>query len=513
MEKVIKNASNASCETDPMPTKLVKADLLDTLLPVICKIVNLSLSSGEFPDFYKIAHVKPLLKKISLDPECLKNFRPVSNLTFISKLIEKVVANQFISHLKENSLLETFQSAYKPGHSTETALLRVSNDILRAIDDKQCVALTLLDLSAAFDTIDHNILLNTLKNDLGIHDVALQWFSSYLTNRLQCVSIDGVQSTAMNLPYGVPQGSVLGPLLFCAYTTYLGQIIRKHGLGFHIYADDTQIYFAFNVNNVDSAIQRLEQCILEIRSWMVTHKLKLNDDKTDFIVISSPHNNKEINSVQIKIGNETINTSKTVRNLGVVFDCVFNMENHITSVCQSCYFHLRNIGTIRPYLTNEIAAQIIHSFVTSKLDYCNALLYGLTEKSLSRLKKIQNTAVRIITRCNKWDNITPHLKTLHWLPVHLRIDFKILLTTFKILNDLAPSYLSELLKYKTTPRCLRSESNHELDVPRTRTTSYGDRAFTVVAPILWNELPEDIRFETELPLFKKKLKTHLFDKF
>ena len=337
--------------------------------------------------------------------------------------------------------------------------------------------------------------------------------ASYLTKRSQCVSIDGVQSAALELPYGVPQGSVLGPLLFCSYTTQLGQIIRKHGLQFHIYADDTQIYLAFNVNDAEHAIQRLEQCVRQIRSWMVTNKLKLNDDKTDFIMISSPYNAKEINGLKIKIGDETISTSKSVRNLGVVFDCIFNMENHITSVCQSCYFHLRNIGTIRPYLNNEIAAQIIHSFVTSKLDYCNSLLYGLTEKSLSRLKKIQNTAVRIITRYNTRDHINPHLKTLHWLPVHLRIDFKILLTTFKILNDLAPSYLCELLKYKTTPRCLRSESKHELDVPRTRTTSYGDRAFSVIAPILWNKLPDDIRLETDLSTFKTKLKTHLFDQF
>ena len=191
------------------------------------------------------------------------------------------------------------------------------------------------------------------------------------------------------------------------------------------------------------------------------------------------------------------------------------MDNHITSVCQSCYFHIRNIASIRRYLDQEIAAQIIHAFITSKLDYCNSLLIGLTEKSLSRLKKIQNTAVRIITLCHSRDNITPHLKALHWLPVRLRIDFKILLTTFKILNDLAPSYLCELLKYKTTPRCLRSESTQELDVPRTRTTSYGDRAFTVTvaAPMLWNKFPEDIRFETELTLFKTKLKTHLFKQF
>lgn len=513
MVKIVKNSSNACCDSDPISTKLVKTCLLDSLLPVICEIVNLSLLSGTFPQLYKQSHVKPLLKKITLDPDCLKNFRPVSNLTFISKLIEKAAANQFTNHLITNNLLEVFQSAYKKFHSTESALLRVSNDILRAIDDRKCVSLTLLDLSAAFDTIDHNILIKILHHDLGVDGLALEWFRSYLSNRTQCVSINGTVSESLELPHGVPQGSVLGPLLFCAYMTKLGLIIQRHDLNYHIYADDTQIYLSFDINDSLVAIRQLELCISDIRAWMVEHKLKLNDDKTEFIVISSPHNKKEINGLKIKIGEETIISSASVRNLGVVFDCVFNMQDHITSVCQSCYFHLRNIGSIRRYLNNDTAAQIIHSFVTSKLDYCNSLLYGLPQNSLERLKKVQYTAVRIITTCHIQNNITPHLKSLHWLPIHLRIDYKIILLTFKSLNGLAPEYLRNLLQYRKTSHSLRSESKKLLDTPRTRTTSYGDRAFSVAAPVLWNALPDDLRHETELSAFKSKLKTHLFNKF
>ena len=152
-------------------------------------------------------------------------------------------------------------------------------------------------------------------------------------------------------------------------------------------------------------------------------------------------------------------------------------------------------------------------FVTSKLDYCNSLFYNLPNKSLHRLKKIQNTAVRIITRCNPQDNITPHLKSLHWLPVPLRIDFKILLLTFKVLNGLAPKYLRDLIKLRVTPKNLRSESNQHLDTPRSRTVTYGDRAFAIAAPVLWNALPDSIRLEPEMTTFKRKLKTHLFGKF
>ena len=512
--KVIKEASNASCDLDPIPTKLFKSCLLDILLPAITQIINMSLETGTFPQTYKCAQVKPLLKKISLDPECLKNYRPVSNLNFISKLIEKVVANQLINHLQQHDLLEPFQSAYKPSHSTETALLRVSNDILRAIDEKKCVLLTLLDLSAAFDTIDHSILLNTLRGNLMIDGTVLQWFSSYLVDRSQCISIAGVKSEKQKLLHGVPQGSVLGPLLFCAYMSELGQIIRRHNLFFHAYADDTQIYISCNVRDTQAATSRLENCIEEIRSWMITHKLKLNDDKTEFLTISSPHNSKELNSIKIKIGSATILSSQNARNLGVVIDSVFNLNNHITSICQSSYFHLRNISAIRRYLDSNTAAQVIHAFVTSRLDYCNSLLFGLPDKSLLRLKKIQNTAIRIITLCNRRDNITPHLKALHWLPVHLRIEFKILLLTFKALNGLAPDYLRDLLKFRTPSSYkLRNDSKSLLVVPRTRTSSYGDRAFSVAAPVLWNSLPVELRDIEELSVFKKNLKTYLFEKF
>ena len=246
---------------------------------------------------------------------------------------------------------------------------------------------------------------------------------------------------------------------------------------------------------------------------MIKPKLKLNDEKTEFIALSSPHNNKAINSMKIQIGQETIVASKHGRNLGLIIHSMFKMDKHITSVCQSCYFHLRNIGRVRRYLNSVACAQISHSFVTSKLDSCNSLLIKLSENSLFRLKKVQNTAVRTITSCQIQNSITPHLKALHWLQVHLRIDFEILLITFRALNGLAPENIRNLLKYRATPHALRSESKKLLVISRTRTTSYGDRAFSVAAPVLWNKLPDEIRFESDLSTFKRKLKTHLFVKF
>ena len=293
ISKIIKASKKATCSLDPVPTNLLADHYLDTLLPTLTNLVNRSLMTGTFPEELKHALVRPLLKKPSLDANILNNFRPVSNLAFISKVIERAVASRLYDHMSANNLHEIFQSAFKPCHSTETALLRVHNDILRAVDNKKAVYLILLDLSDAFDTIDHNVLISYLKNHIGIQGVALDWFISYLTDRKQSVFIDGIASLLCVLLFGVPQGSVLGPLLFCIYILPLGQILKKHGIMFLIYADDTQIYISFSAADRTAAsdsLLALENCILAIRSWMGSNKLKLNDDKNRVLgdFLSSP---------------------------------------------------------------------------------------------------------------------------------------------------------------------------------------------------------------------------------
>lgn len=198
---------------------------------MITRVVNFSLTSGQVPDRFKVAMLKPLLKKSGADRELFSNFRPVSNLYFLSKVTEKAVAAQLMDHLNDSDgFLEEFQSAYKSHHSTETALVKFQNDILKAIDNNRSVISLLLDLSAAFDIVDHSILLSRLQNRLGNRNIALRWFHSYLHSREQFVSVDGIESSKKHLPYGLPQGSVLGPLLYSLYTSPLGDIARKHSI-------------------------------------------------------------------------------------------------------------------------------------------------------------------------------------------------------------------------------------------------------------------------------------------
>ena len=213
----------------------------------------------------------------------LKNYRPVSNLPTLSKIIEKLVVAQLQHHMRVNGLDEKMQSAYKSGHSTETALLRLKNDMLMAIDGRKAVILVLLDLSAVFDTVDHEIMCRRLERLLGLRGKPLAWFRSYLTARSQCVSVEEALSEILCLLFGVPQGSVLGPILFTIYTLPLSKIADRHGIQIHMYADDTQLYVSYDVTDMEQRQEvsvRLEKCISDIQSWMVTNKLQLNGSKT-----------------------------------------------------------------------------------------------------------------------------------------------------------------------------------------------------------------------------------------
>ncbi len=261
---------------------------MDAVGPCILDIINKSLSEGTVPEYFKHATIKPLLKQHNLDVTVLSNFRPISNLPFISKILEKVVFNQFMSYLDLNSVFETFQSGFRKQHSrpTESALLRVLNDILLSIDTGNSVVLLLLDLSAAFDTVDHSILISHLEHCVGFGGSVLKWFRSYLNNRTFSVCVDGCSSSKSGLTCGVPQGSILAPILFSLYMLPLGSIFNKHNMSFHCYADDTQISVPFKQND-NPNLSALSACLSDIKAWMSLNVLNLNESKTEAIVFGS----------------------------------------------------------------------------------------------------------------------------------------------------------------------------------------------------------------------------------
>ena len=239
-----------------------------------------------------------MIKKHNLDPEDLKNYRAVSGLNFVSKTIERIVAKQIKSHIATHNLDNTYQSAYKSGHSTETALLKITDDINLNLSQNIPTGVVLLDLSAAFDTIDHHTLLRELSYSYGIGGMVHKWFGSYLSDRTQSVKIADSLSDPQSLIFGVPQGSVLGPILFTMYTKALSSVISKFEcIKHHLYADDTQIYVAITPKNASHNIPVLQECLVAVRDWMALNKLKLNPDKTEFIVFGSTSQRASLKSI------------------------------------------------------------------------------------------------------------------------------------------------------------------------------------------------------------------------
>ena len=496
---------------DPLPTSLVKANI-DILAPTLAAIINMSLESGTVPATFKHAVITPLLKKPNLDPDLMNNYRPISNLSFVSKLLERHVAIQLRHHLDNNDLLDIFQSAYRKYHSTETALVRIQNAHLKSVDKKKGVLTVLLDMSAAFDTVDHSVLIGQMRS-IGIEGTALKWLESYMSNRTHTVRIGSHNSHRTLIESGIPQGSVLGPVLFSIYTLPLGAIFRKHQLQYHLYADDAQLYVDLSRvpdGETADAVCRVERCIEEARLWMSDHNLLLNESKTEAIIISAP-NRKHLQDVScVSVCGCNIVPSPTIRNLGIMIDCELTMSSQVSRMCKAAYYHLYAISKIRHCLTTEACKIIVHALVISRLDYGNALLYGITEALMTKLQMVQNSAARLIARQRKHQHITPVLIKLHWLPVRWRVQYKLLVLVFSALHELAPKYIQDLVTPYSPNRNLRSADQCLLVVPRYNLEGYGRWAFSVSGPALWNSLPENIRQSDTLAKFKTLLKTHLF---
>ena len=388
--------------------------------------------------------------------------------------MERVVARQLVDPIHRHGLDNSYKSAYKSGHSTETALLSIKNGIHLSLSLGEATALVLLDLSPAFDTIDHSTLLGCFLDWFGVGGSALKWFSSYLTEHYQSVKIGSTLSDLQKLLFGVPQTSVLGPLLFSLYTSPLSALIGKHkGVNFHFYADDTQVYVNLSHMNASAAFDKLNRCLQDVKEWMLASKLKLNPEKTEFILFDSKKQAERLNACfPIDILCNSLHPTESVRNLGVWFDSDFSFSEHIQNDCKGCFSQLRDFRNIRQFLTQDAAVSVANAFVSSRLDYCNLLFRSLSTVNLHRLQSIQISAARIVTNSCKYTWITLVLRKLHWLPIQFRSEFKLATLVYKFIHTGFPNYFApHLSTYRTTynTRCSQSVANF-LSVPKFQPT-------------------------------------------
>ena len=333
-QRLIRNAPNKNCDLDPVPTWVVK-QFLEELSPFITTLFNASLRDGIFPTTQKCALVTPVLKKSNLDSTNPNNYRPISNLSFLSKMLERCANDQANTYFMENGLLPEVQSAYRKFHSTESAVLKVLSDIYSEADKGRVTLLALLDMSAAFDTVDHAILLERLHFRFGFDDVALRWFRSYLTGRSQRVRYGVATSSVVLVSCGVPQGSVLGPVLFLVYSADAIAISDKHGFSAHVYADDMQLYDHADQHDCAFLIVRLSTCVGEISEWMASNRLCLNPTKTEIIWLGSTRRIANCPVDPQDIAGAMIVPSKLIRDLGVMVDDDLTLTAHVNHLSSS----------------------------------------------------------------------------------------------------------------------------------------------------------------------------------
>ena len=501
-EAVYKRCNTTHCQLDPIDFRKISPQFLKN---DFLNIINTTFESRVFPTSEKRGIIYPLLKAHDLDIELLSNYRPITNVSYLSKLIETAIYTQLYEHISVNDILPVRQSAYRQHHSTESALTSLHSDIITNIDGNLHTLLISLDLSAAFDSVDHNLLLNELSS-IGVTGAALETIQSYLTDRRVQVAVGDSVSDILPLKFGVPQGSVLGPLLFSLYTRRLSILLSDLGLSHHIYADDTQIYCSFRENETETVKAKVISALQSVKSWMTSMKLRLNCSKTKLILFSPRHTRAAMKSQfgHLSLDGTDIHLSSEVKILGVTFDSDLTFESQISNLVKTCNFALHGIRVARDFLPHDILVSTVTHEVLSRLDYCNSLYLKLPKYQLHRLQKVMNRAVRLIYRLPRNAHITPHLKRLHWLPIGQRIDYKVILLTHKALRHGQPSYLTELLGH----------SNRRGHLPHSTAIgghALSERSFRYAAPRLFNAIPLHVSSLTCTDTFKRNLKTVMFD--
>ena len=395
-------------------------------------------------------------------------------------------------------------------------LLRLLSDIYGAIDRAELTLLALFDVSAAFDTVDHDILLKRLHVTFGLSGNFLEWIGSFLHGRSFSVVHGLTRSRWVPAPYGLPQGSVLGPLLYIIYTSGLALLLAEHATLGQLYADDIQAYVHCPASSGASVVRAMGRTLAALEAWMSSNRLRLNPAKTKFIWLGTRQQLARLNLADLAIEFPSYTFSTTVRDLGILLDQELTFAPHLHHLSRACFYQLRQLRTVARSLTTSAATTLVHSFITSRLDYCLTLYSGLPSSRLACLNRVMRSAARLIGRIPKFDHVSKYmLEVLHWLPIRQRIDYRLASLVWRCQLGIAPTYLRDLcwpVSVAQGSRSLRSAGKGVLSVLFARTSTMQSRAFSVVGPVVWNGLPLELRLlpRSLSDTFYNRLKTVLF---
>ena len=497
--RLIKTLKSNSTGSDGINAKQLKL-ILNAAVTCLTHILNFSLTTGSFPDSWKLALIHPIAK--SDHPVNVNDYRPISILPTLSKILEKIVVKQIQDFLSKNNSLNPYQSGFRPHLSTQTALLKITEDIRKSLDNGEVAILTLLDFSKAFDSVDHDILLYKCKM-LGFSNPVLHWLESYLKNRQQIVYQNGICSSPKTIFRGVPQGSVVGPLLFLIYVNELPSSLKY--CSHHMYADDFQMLITGRITDLNNLIDKMNLDLHSIQNWSYRNGLVINPSKSQSILISSVLSQKRIREMacpSVQLNNIPIPWSTNVKNLGLIINNKLTWDDHINSISRKIFFTFHSLNRIKKFLPQKTRKLLVETLIYPHLDYCDSVYNDLNVKLANKLQIMQNTCVRYIFDLRKYDRITNVYCSNKILKLNYRRQIHSLVTLFQIVKRNGVPYLSRNFNFLSSRRL---RELFILDLPSHK-KSFLKNSFSVKTARVWNSLPSEIRCTSSLLLFKNKLK-------
>lgn len=479
--------------------KMIK-DSFDLIGENLLSIINKSMESGVFPEVWKESLVIPI-EKIRNTKKC-EEFRPINMIAIEAKILEKVVHIQLEKHMEEHNLISKYQSGFRKKHSCEALINLLIANWKMAVYDKKVIVAVFIDLRRAFETVDRKILLHKLES-YGIGDVELTWFRSYLTGRKQRTRINSVVSDAIEVLLGVPQGTILGVLLFLVYINDMEKAITFSKL--LLFADDGLVYYIGE--NAEECFEKISFDIDKLCIWFQMNKLKINIDKTKCLII-----NGRIGNNSLKIDNETLQFVNEIKYLGVVIDDKLDFKSHVDYICKKIAKKIHFFSCIRKKLSVLSSIKVFNTMIKPHFEYCSSILFMCNAEMLCRLQKLHNRGMRIILKLNRFSSKRRMLNTLNWLSVNQRIKMNVLIMVFKIKMKLMPNYLSERLVYAGDIHNypLRDTHNFRLNFVRNNKTQ---NMLFYNGLKLFNDMPLTIKSEKNFNLFKRKVINYVKIKF